>query len=259
MLFRSLEKCVEDQKSIPHDVNVSIALTGLGMLSGEVWGNSDESLAYYREGLVFAKKGNNLNAIAHTSINIGIILKSRELLEEGVALARAQGNKDLIAAALGALGELVYRQGEFSKARALGKENLMLCQELGANHALVIALNYMGLFTQGTGDLVLARRYREESLLLAQKLSIHEMCTAVLGDIAELDGLEGHDERSAKLWGAVTALRAKDNAVVFDKERQMNKLRTALGDAAFDQAFESGAKLTLPEAIALATARADPR
>jgi non-specific serine/threonine protein kinase len=248
-----LEKCVVDQKSISHHVNVSIALTGLGMLSGEVWGNSDEALAYYQESLIFAEKGNNLNAIAHATINIGIILKSRELLEKGVALARTQGNKDLIAAALGALGELVYRQGEFLKARALGKENLMLCQELGTNHALVIALNYMGLFAQGTGDLSVARRYREESLLLAQKLSIHEMCVVVLGDIAELDGLEGNDERSAKLWGTVTALRTKHNATVFDKDEHLNKLRTTLGDAAFERAFEEGTHLTLPEAIALAT------
>ena len=248
-----LEKCAVDQKAISHHVNVAIALAGLGMLSGEVWGNSDEALAYYQTSLVYAEKGDNLNAIAHATINRGIILKSRELLEKGVALARTQGNKDLIAAALGALGELVYRQGEFLKARALGKENLMLCQELGTNHALVIALNYMGLFTQGTGDLTAARRYREESLLLAQKLSIHEMCAVVIGDIAELDGLEGHNERAAKLWGAITALRTKHNAVVFDKDEQMNKLRTALGDAAFDRAFEEGTYLTLPEAITLAT------
>jgi tetratricopeptide (TPR) repeat protein len=242
-----------DQKAISHHVNISIAFTGLGMLSGEVWGNSDEALAYYQTSLAFAEKGDNLNAIAHATINIGIILKSGELLEKGVALARTQGNKDLIAAALGALGELVYRQGEFLKARALGKENLMLCQELGTNHALVIALNYMGLFTQGTGDLSVARRYREESLLLAQKLSIHEMCVVVLGDIAELDGLEGNDERSAKLWGTVTAVRTKHNAAVLDKDEHLNKLRTSLGDAAFDRAFEEGTHLTLPEAIALAT------
>ncbi len=248
-----LEKCVIDQKTISHSVNVSIALTGLGMLSGEVWGNFDEALAYYQESLTFAEKGNSLNAIAHATINIGIILRSRELLEKGVALARTQGNKDLIAAVLGALGLLVYRQGEFLKARMLGNENLMLCQELGTNHALVIALNYMGLFTQGTGDLASARCYREESLLLAQKLSIHEMCTTVLGDIAELDGLEGYYERAAKLWGGVTALRTKHNAIVFDKDEHINKLRTALGDAAFDRAFEEGKHFTLPEAIALAT------
>jgi hypothetical protein len=111
----------------------------------------------------------------------------------------------------------------------------------------------MGLFTQGTGDLSVARRYREESLLLAQKLSIHEMCVVVLGDIAELDGLEGNDERSAKLWGTVTAVRTKHNAAVLDKDEHLNKLRTSLGDAAFDRAFEEGTHLTLPEAIALAT------
>ena len=162
-----LEKCIVDQQAIRHDVNVAIAYTGLGMLSAE---DPEEALASYRKGLHFAKKGDNLNAIAHATINIGIILKSRDLLEKGIALARLQGNKDLIAAALGALGELVSSRGGFSEAIELGKENLKLCREIGANHSLVIALNCMGKFMQGAGDLTSSRMYRNECLNLALKV-----------------------------------------------------------------------------------------
>jgi hypothetical protein len=68
-----------------------------------------------------------------------------------------------------------------------------------------------------------------------------------------LDGLEGHNERATKIWGALTALGLHHKTFPSEKEEQANQLRTALGNAAFDRAYAKGTLLSLNEAITLAT------
>ena len=214
------------------------------------------------ESLAFAQRADDLNAIASATANLGSNLLSlgsyadaQKYLEKGLSLARMQGNKFLIASTLSNLGYLAFFQGEFLKACELGRENLKICQECGSNFPLAVAFNYMGVFTQGVGDINVSRHYREESLLLSQQLSLPVMCLVVLGDLAELDELQGQYERSASLLGAVSYLRKKQEANFADRAETVAKLRTALGETAYKRAFEEGALLTLPEAIALATAR----
>jgi hypothetical protein len=67
-----------------------------------------------------------------------------------------------------------------------------------------------------------------------------------------LDRLEGRTEHLARLLGAVVALQTKYEVNFPDRADRPARLKAALGDAAFDQAFEKGTLLTLPEAIALA-------
>ena len=110
----------------------------------------------------------------------------------------------------------------------------------------------MGVFTQGAGDLTMSRHYREESLLLSQQLNGTVMCIVVLGDLAEIDELEGNYMRSARLLGAVSILRKTHEANFINRDETIGNLRIALGDAAFDRAFREGSLLALEQAIALA-------
>lgn len=253
-------RCLTEQKAMGHTSNVGKVLGYLAILIGEVQGDKQQALAYERESLVFAQRADDLNARARATINIGITLlnlgdysEAQETLEQGLVLARAQGNKHLIAAALGNLGLIACERGEFSRACDLGRENLLICQEFGRNISLAVAFSYMGLFAQGAGDLKLSRYYRQESLLLAEKLRAQGLCTALLGFFAELDAQEGNGERAARLLGALTALRTKDNGVIGDRHvQEIDKLRTTLGEAVFERAFEEGKHLSLTDAISLA-------
>jgi predicted ATPase len=253
-------RCLAEQKAIRHDLNVATVLNFLASFLSEIRSDQPKALAAHREGLAFAQKANDLNAVAQATIAIGTMLinlsdttGAREMLEKGLRLARTQGNKILVAGALGNLGMVAYGCGEFSKACDFGLEYLRICQEVGRNFSLAYAFNYMGVFTLGAGDLTMSRHYREESLFLSQQLNGTVMCIIVLGDLAQIDELEGNYMRSARLLGAVSVLRKTHEANFTNRDETIGKLRTTLGDAAFDRAFEEGTLLTLPEAIALAT------
>lgn len=253
------ERCLSEQKAIGHNLNVATVLTHLASLTAEILGDQEKALEYERDSLVFAQRSNNINAIALSLINMGVSLMNlgksidaQEKFEKGLSLARIQGNKRLIASALGSLGMLAHERGEHTKACDLGRENLMICQAFGSNFPLSVAFNYMAIFTQGAGDFKLSRYYRVESLLLAHKFGLPLMCLVVVRDIAELDGLEGNFKRSATLLSAVIVLRKVHEAVLTVREEYHVSLRMALGDVAFDQAFAEGTRLTLSEAVAIA-------
>jgi DNA-binding NarL/FixJ family response regulator len=105
------------------------------------------------------------------------------------------------------------------------------------------------------GEWARAERNAHDALALAAELGAHLGVPDILECLAaSAAGAESLDE-AARLLGAADTTRARMGAVRFtvhqaDYEAAVAAIRTAMGDAEFDQAWADGAELSTEEAIA---------
>jgi predicted ATPase/class 3 adenylate cyclase/DNA-binding CsgD family transcriptional regulator len=106
-----------------------------------------------------------------------------------------------------------------------------------------------------TGEWARAERDAHDALALAAELGAHLGVPDILECLAvAAAGAESLDE-AARLLGGADAMRVRMGAVRFavhqaDYEAAVATIRTAMGDAEFDQAWADGAELSTDEAIA---------
>jgi tetratricopeptide (TPR) repeat protein len=113
------------------------------------------------------------------------------LAEQGLALARAQGDKEGTALSLDNLGLVAALQGDFHKAIDTCERSLTLWRELGDRWQISTMLRELGAWVSLQGDHGRAIAYHTESLELARQLGDkHRMAFALrgLGDVALLQG-----------------------------------------------------------------------
>jgi non-specific serine/threonine protein kinase len=130
------------------------------------------------------------------------------LLEAAVALAREQGDRRVLAAALSGLGVAVGGSGgDPGRAAALLGEDLALSRELGDGRGVSAALLNLGMLAQYQGDPERAVALVEESLVLARRLGLGAAATALrLRHLGILAYLQGQPERAEGLMRQALAL-----------------------------------------------------
>jgi hypothetical protein len=143
------------------------------------------------------------------------------MLEESLAIHRELGNRYGIAVSLSNLGYVALNQGDYPNARALLEESLAIRRELGDRYGIPYSL-------EGLGAVV---------------ASLHDSL------------------RAARIWGASERSRAEIGTPLSPNERSGYDRRVAAAriasgdDAAFDNAWQEGRRLTLDQAIDLALAK----
>ncbi|HMA36071.1 MAG TPA: tetratricopeptide repeat protein, partial [Chloroflexia bacterium] len=212
----------------------------------------DESMQIWRE--LGDKK-----SLVETLHALGTVLysqrdteKARFYFEEALRIEQEVSNRKT---SLHSLGLMFYEQGDFAAAGALIEEALAIEREIGDTRRVALALANLGLVAYEQGDYALALARQRESLAIRQALG------AKLGIAWSLEGLAmlylglGRAEKAARLWGASQALREAIGAPVPPKEhtrykREMDMVRTQLGDEAFDRVCAAGRAMTSDEAVA---------
>jgi predicted ATPase/class 3 adenylate cyclase/DNA-binding CsgD family transcriptional regulator len=106
-----------------------------------------------------------------------------------------------------------------------------------------------------TEEWAAAERDAHDALALAAELGAHLGVPDILECLAASAAAAGSLDEAARLLGAADAMRVRMGAVRFavhqaDYEAAVVTIRTALGDAEFDQAWADGAELSTDEAIA---------
>jgi non-specific serine/threonine protein kinase len=96
--------------------------------------------------------------------------RAGKLLDAGLTLSRALGDRAGIAESLNHLGYVAYSQGDYEQAKTHLKESMELCRDLGDKAGLAYSLNLLGLIAWGQGDDVSARRSYEEGLAIRREL-----------------------------------------------------------------------------------------
>jgi predicted ATPase/DNA-binding SARP family transcriptional activator len=152
------------------------------------------------------------------------------------------------------LGLVLYEQGDYAAAATLLEETLATDREVGDTSRVALALANLGLVAYEQGDYALALSRHKESLTIR-----HAMRTKY-GIVYSLEGLAmvyrglGMAEKSARLWGASQAMRESIGAPLPPNERtrykrEMEMVRTQLGEEAFSTAWSAGHVMSMEEAV----------
>ena len=95
---------------------------------------------------------------------------ARTYLEEGLALARARGDREGVASLLNNLGNVAHAHGDLTAAQRYFEESLTLEREAGRKEGIARGLNNLGSVHQQRGDLTQAMSCYEQSLAFAREL-----------------------------------------------------------------------------------------
>jgi tetratricopeptide (TPR) repeat protein len=181
-------------------------------------------------------------------------LAARVMAEEAVTIAATHGDPELVAEARMMLAQACFYLGDYPDARRCLEEVVVYCASSGRfyPHGL---LDWSGHVETACGDYVAAReRYRES---MRQRLMVDRQIGVAftLSGFAGLAAAEGDLRRAARLSG--TAARLCDLSGVPAHRTQegyirdrLPRIRAALGDAAYDAAWDEGQAMTLEEAVA---------
>lgn len=190
---------------------------------------------------------------AKATTNAGVLARiqcdnqhARALLEEGLVLWQAVGDKNGTAYALLNLGILNNYQGNHTQAAALFDQALHLRQEMGDTHGIAHVLNNLGIVALNQGDYARAIQFYEESLALFRKLGDDWLIAQLLDNLGTMMERQGKYDRAVVLIRESTDLYQK----LGDKRGVASSLSdlggVALSQQDFDRAeelFKNGLKL----------------
>ena len=168
---RLLQVALTGTDSAPTALRAS-ALHGAGNLAVEQ-GEYGQAGTLFEEALALRRALGHKQGMAASLANLGVVTdrqgeygRAATLLEESLALARQLGNRGLIANSLGNLGSALGHQGEYGREAALYEEALTLFRDLGNRHSIAVALDNLGLVSFRLGEYERATTLFEEALTL---------------------------------------------------------------------------------------------
>jgi tetratricopeptide (TPR) repeat protein len=179
--------------------------------------------------------------------------QERALAEMREALRGAErlGLPDPIGLAHMGLGELARMSGDLVTARF----HLEKADELSTNRNIgpqfrSMILSSLAYLLADEGDLATARARHEEAIQVAGIALDAPVIAQVLVGLADICLREGDAVRAAGWLGTSRAIRGTVDRTVMDEERVLAGAREALGDAAFEAAFQRGKAATMESVIA---------
>ncbi len=185
-------------------------------------------------------------------------------LEESLPLLRQLGERTGISIALSGLAEIAIRQGNYDRAETLEDESIVLRQEVGEKWGIAVSLGNYAWIALSRGDLQEASSMLRQSIALRFEIGdLGGFCWCLekyaeivaVGGFVEpgTNGAAAH-ERAAVLYGAAAALRKPIGSVIdlIDQEQyegRMAMIKDELGIELFERCWESGAAMSLGQAL----------
>lgn len=149
------------------------------------------------------------------------------LLEELIAEADAEGAMPEKAAAMNALGVLLYSRDEFDAARRLFEDTLRIAEAAGEQQRIVTANVNLGLVAKSTGDIDLARLYLEKAIELTYAQGIESLPGALTNNMSGVLIQQGRfDEAERYSQDAVANFRLTGNRLY--EASALSRLSTVL-------------------------------
>jgi len=128
------------------------------------------------------------------------------LVEEGLALYRATGDRPGIATALNVLASLAKYQGDHTRAAQVYQECLLLRRDLGQPADIATVLGNLGVVAAEQGDYARASEFFEESLALKRRLGHAQGVAVSLTNLGLVAREQGDYARATSLYGEGLAL-----------------------------------------------------
>ncbi|MAT99733.1 MAG: hypothetical protein CL608_21545 [Anaerolineaceae bacterium] len=200
---------------------------------------------------------NAINNLAIVAMYRGDFQQALAFHQENLSLARERGNAAHIAAALGNLGDVYRYLQAYDKAQAVLDESLALLRQVNNKSALATTLYSLARLTIDTNEFEAAARYFRECLLIYRETQDPVAIADAIEGTAILAGKQDYPLQCAELFGAAAAIRQKTGTAVPHSERATHNLiqanaAEAIGEAHYQDAWQHGQKMTLPESLTAA-------
>ena len=216
---------------------------------------AEEALALDRTAEDEAGAALSLGILADVAAFRGDLARAAALYEETAELALRRGDRLDLAVTLYNLGHVARLQGESHTAEARFEESLAIFGELRDALGQAAVLQSLVEIASERGDDQRAFSLLHRSTALLKEIKYVSGLITSLDTHAGLLARLGQAEVAAQLWGAYRALgeeigleRAHPLEVAA-RDESVASVRAVLGDQVLEQAWNTGASMTLEEAI----------
>jgi tetratricopeptide (TPR) repeat protein len=181
--------------------------------------------AMLEEGLSLARANGDRRIIKDFMLGLALVrfylhdLSVRDLLREALTISREIGDRRGIAFALNNLGLVEGIEKDFVLAREYHEQSLPLLRAMGDQWSTARALAGLGRAAWFEGDITAARAYYQENLAILRDLGSQWELIYTFEGFAWLALHQDNPQRAARLMGAGEALREATGHVLFPVAR----------------------------------------
>jgi tetratricopeptide (TPR) repeat protein len=245
------------------------ALFGLGDVAFHI-GRYDVASEHFVQGLSLGREAGILSDVAEALGDLGRIAdingqseRAREYLEEGLQIQRRLGDRWGVAYALHQMSDQLRREGNRAQAESMLEESHVLFRQAGSRMGVRSSVMSLATIALERDAVDRAAAFARESIELCRDMADASGTTARCVEIAAEVLLDrGEADIVLRLIAAADALRQVLGAPVPPDEKQeldrtLESARGSLTSAAFQDAYDSGARLSIHDAVELAADRLD--
>ena len=216
----------------------------------------DQALTIARSNQDQNPTGKILTDCASLLTSLGDVERARDNLAEALMIHRATGDLASVGHTLNDLGWLELCEGDPVESRTHLEEAAAIFSELGNHSALEAVLGNMAIAALLQEDNEGAIRAAEKALAFGQRSGHRYLPYSLLAFALTAYAVGDHD-RSTRLHGASDALLENNGETLESLESNLRlgnleKLRLALGEEAFEISYIAGRNLTRADALELA-------
>ena len=195
--------------------------------------------------------------LGYAAIESGVFAAAKPLFEETLELMKELGHEQYVGMAVFNLAWAVHELGDVERGRALTEENIRRAKAIGSPNLEAGSVASRAGYLEDEGrheDALVAKR---EALRLHAELGDVQHVVDDIGRVADTQAQLGNPHVAVRLLSCSLAQHEERGVAVAKYEVRRNErilplVRAQLDEAAFDEAWATGAKLTLEEAVALA-------
>jgi tetratricopeptide (TPR) repeat protein len=214
---------------------------------------------YYERALTIARTQDDRHNLCGCLLEMGwILIRTKEYesakchLEEGLEMARAEGDLSKESFGTSCLGEIALHQGRPEEALARHQQALAIRERIGNKWFQAITWSWLSGDWRALGDLAKARMARENALAISRTIGIGPETAFHLGLLAELCEVVG------KLESALGYCReALDFCRQHDLKEDIPLLTSRLSSVQFSMGNWEAAESAVKEALSLDLSRSD--
>jgi len=157
---------------------------------------------------------------------------ARRKSEQMIAIARALGDKQTEAEAIGELGVRYYQTGDYAEARRLTEQCRTTFEELGDKRGVASTLHNLAAIHQAQGDFVEARRLYGQSLKIKEELGDKSGVASTLHNLAAIHQAQGEYVEARRLYGQSLQIEEElgNKSGVASTLHELGRLSQAQGD-----------------------------
>jgi tetratricopeptide (TPR) repeat protein len=244
---------------------IALLLNNLGAIS-LAKGHPAAALPYLEESLPLSREIGHHRIVALALLNLATIwqgegdfARAKSYYEESLSVRRELGDEVGIGRVLEGLACVAMEEGDADTALHRFEESIAVRRKHEDRDGLASSLLYKGMtLIKLRQDIVGGGSSLQESLDVCRRTGNRHFASYALDGLAAIAAACGRHAQAARLWAAAAAVREVLGVAAKPKDAReladaIDRVRTELGSAAFDTAWQEGFALTLDEAIMLGT------